>query len=80
MVMHEYRPEVVEGLLSYCYRRPIDQDVFKSNVVDFLNIGEKYDLPELKEKAEIFMISNMKNETFIEFLVAADLFKAGKAK
>ena len=80
MIMDEYRSEVVEGLLSFCYRRPLDQDVFEANVVEFLNIGEKYDLPGLKVKAEIFMISNMKKETFIEFLVAADLFKAGKVK
>jgi len=80
MIMDEYRPEVVEGLLSFCYRRPLDQEVFEANVVDFLNIGEKYDLPDLKVKAEIFMITNMKKETFIEFLVAADLFKAGKVK
>merc|ERR1719427_869463 len=80
MIMDEYRPEVVEGFLSHCYRRPIDQEVFEANVVDFLNIGEKYNLPDLKVKAEIFMISNMRKETFIEFLVAADLFEAGKVK
>jgi len=80
MMLDEYTPEVVESLLSHCYRRPLEESVFDANVVDFLNMGEKYDLPELKAKAEIFMISNMKKETFIEFLVAADLFEAPKVK
>ena len=70
----------MENLLCHCYCRPLRQDVFESNVVEFLNIGEKYDLPDLKSKAEIFMISNMKKETLIEFLVASDLFKASKVK
>ena len=80
MIMDEYKPEVVQGLLSHCYCRPLDQDVFEANVVEYLNIGEKYDLPDLKAKAEIFMISNMKQETCIEFLVAGDLFNAEKVK
>jgi len=80
MMMDEYTPEVVENLLSHCYRRPLEENVFHANVVDFLNIGEKYDLSDLKDKAEIFMISNMKKETFIEFLVSSDLFKAPKVK
>ena len=80
MIMDEYSPEVVENLLCHCYCRPLSQDVFEVNVVEFLNIGEKYDLPDLKAKAEIFMISNMKKETLIEFLVASDLFKASKVK
>jgi len=80
MFMDEYRPEVVEGLLSHCYRSPLKQDVFEANVVEYLNIAEKYDLPDLKVKAEIFMISNMKKETLIEFIVAADLFNATKVK
>ena len=70
MNLDEYRPEVVEGLLSHFYRRPINQDVFEANVVEYLNIGEKYDLPVLKAKAEIFMISNIKKETVLEYLVA----------
>jgi len=80
MMLDEYTPEVVENLLSHCYRRPLDKSVFDANVVDFLEMGEIYDLPELKSKAEIFMISNMKKETFIDFLVAGDLFKAPKVK
>ena len=45
-------------------------------------VSKKYDLPDLKAKAEIFifMISNMKKETFFEFLVGADLFKAVHVK
>jgi len=80
MTMDEHTPEVVKNLLNHCYRRPLEESVFDAYVVEFLNIGEKYDLPDLKLKAEIFMISNMKNETFIEFLVASDLFKAPKVK
>jgi len=80
MNFDEYKPEVVDNLLRYCYFQPLEKNVFEENVIEFLNIGEKYNLSELKEKAEFFMIANMKKETVMEFLVAGDLFAAGQVK
>jgi len=80
MNLDEYKPEVVDNLLRHCYLQPVEENVFEKNVIEFLNIGEKYNLSELKEKAEHFMISNMKKETVIEFLLAGDLFVADQVK
>jgi len=80
MNLEEYKPEVVDNLLRYCYLQPLENNVFEENVIEFLNISEKYNLSELKEKAELFMISNMKKETVIEFLEAGDLFAASGVK
>ena len=80
IIMDEYSSDVVENLIDFLYRRPMKEDSFQENLVNFLNIGEKYDLPELKWKAEIAMISSLDKDTFAEFLLAADLFRAKKLK
>ena len=80
MLLDEYKPEVVRNLINYFYRKQLEEDVFEDNVAEFLNIGEKYDLPQLKTKAELSMITNLGKETFIEYLIAGDLFKAAKLK
>ena len=80
IIMDEYSSHFVENLINFLYRRPVKEDVFQENLVDFLNIGEVYDLPELKWKAEIAMISSLDKDTFAEFLLAADLFRAKKLK
>jgi len=80
MILDEYKPEVVDNLLRHCYLQPLEENVFEENVTEFLNIGEKYGLQDLKAKAELFMISNMNKETVIEFLEAGHLFAAVQVK
>ena len=80
MFLDEYKPDVVQNLINYFYRKELEEEAFKDNVAEFLNIGEKYDLPMLKTKAELYMITNLGKETFIDYLIAGDLFKAAKLK
>ena len=80
MFLDEYKSEVVQNMIKYFYRKPLEEEVFNNNVVEFLNIGEKYDLPKLKSKAELSRITNLSKETYIEYLIAGDLFKAAKLK
>ena len=76
MFLDEYKSEVVQNMIKYFYRKPLEEEVFNNNVVEFL----KYDLPKLKSKAELSMITNLSKETYIEYLIAGDLFKAAKLK
>ena len=80
MFLDEYKSEVVQNMIKYFYRKPLEEEVFNNNVVEFQNIGEKYDLPKLKSKAELSMITNLSKETYIEYLIAGYLFKAAKLK
>ena len=80
MFLDEYRPEVVKNLINYFYRKQLEEEVFNDNVTEFLNIAEKYDLPKLKTNAELVIITTLSKETFTEYLIAGDLFKAAKLK
>jgi len=80
IIMDEFSSDVVENFINFLYQKPMKGDVFQKNLVDFLGIGEVYDLPELKWKAEISMISGLDKDTFAEFFLAADLLRAEKLK
>jgi len=80
MILNEFKPEVIEVLINFFYRRPLDSEVLSENAVEFLNIGEQYDLPPLKAKAEMTMMANLNKETFLDFFIAGDLYAAAKIK
>ena len=80
MILNEFKPEVIEVLINFFYRRPLDSEVLSENAVEFLNIGEQYDLPSLKARAEMTMMANLNKETFLDFFIAGVLFAAAKVK
>jgi len=80
MKVDEHKPDVIKNLVKYCYRRPIDGKVFEDNLIEFLEVGEKFDLPQLKLKAELSMVSILNKENFIDMMIAGDLYGAEKVK
>jgi len=80
MKVDEHKPEVIKNLIKYCYGQPIEEEVFKNNLFEFLEVGEKFDLPLLKLRTELAMISILNKETFIDILIAGDLYGGEKVK
>jgi len=80
MKVDEHKPDVIKNLVKYCYRQPIDGKVFEDNLIEFLEVGEKFDLPQLKLKAELSMVSILNKENFIDMMIAGDLYGAEKVK
>ena len=52
----------------------------KENVVSFLDLGEKYDLPGLKAIAEQAMIAMLDKENMLSFFLAGDLYQGEKIR
>jgi len=80
MKVDEHKPEVIKNLIKYCYRQPLEEEVFKNNLFEFLEVGEKFDLPLLKLRTELAMISILNKENFIDILIAGDLYGGEKVK
>jgi len=80
MKVDEHKPEVIKNLIKYCYRQPLEEEVFKNNLFEFLEVGEKFDLPLLKLRTELAMISILNKESFIDILIASDLYGGEKVK
>ena len=57
------------------YLEEVEEGLLEQEVVAFLELGEQYQVKKLKELAEDRMLSSLKKENMIEFLLAADMFR-----
>eukprot|EP00092_Neocalanus_flemingeri_P023848 GFUD01025873.1.p1 GENE.GFUD01025873.1~~GFUD01025873.1.p1 ORF type:complete len:273 (+),score=57.89 GFUD01025873.1:101-820(+) len=64
---------VAENLVKYLYTGQVDPEVLNENSVSFLELGEKYDMAELKSMAEQVMIANLDKDNMLSFFLAGDL-------
>jgi len=71
---------VGKAFVRFMYLEEVEEDLLKQEVVVFLEIGEKYQVESLKELAEDWMLKNLNKDNMVNFLVAADTFRAGRIK
>ena len=71
---------VAECFVKYFYTGHVEEECLKENVVSFLDLGEKYDLPGLKAIAEQAMIAMLDKENMLSFFLAGDLYQGGKIR
>ena len=62
-------------LTRYIYLEEIEEGILKEEVVAFLELGEKYQVEQLKELAEENMLQLLEKENMVNFLVAGDMFR-----
>ncbi|XP_043287880.1 BTB and MATH domain-containing protein 40-like [Venturia canescens] len=65
----DIRAEVFEAFLKYLYTRKID---LKKNVTEFLVVADKYEVCELKDLCEKYMLKNLSEQNVVEYLLIAD--------
>eukprot|EP00092_Neocalanus_flemingeri_P000589 GFUD01000625.1.p1 GENE.GFUD01000625.1~~GFUD01000625.1.p1 ORF type:complete len:334 (+),score=81.24 GFUD01000625.1:45-1046(+) len=75
-----FNETVVENLIKYFYTGNVDEEVLKENAVSFLDLGERYDMAELKVMVEQVMIANLDKENMVNFFLAGDLYKGVKIR
>eukprot|EP00092_Neocalanus_flemingeri_P023849 GFUD01025874.1.p1 GENE.GFUD01025874.1~~GFUD01025874.1.p1 ORF type:complete len:354 (+),score=90.93 GFUD01025874.1:67-1062(+) len=66
---------VAESFVKYFYTGQVDKEIMNENSVSFLNLGEQYDLAELKAMAEQAMIANLDQGNMVSFFLAGDLYQ-----
>ena len=71
----KFSAEVGESFVKSLYTDEIDEEVFVREVVTFLQLGEMYNLENLKIKAENKMIELLVKENMVEFLLASELHR-----
>ena len=57
------------------YLEEVEAGLLEQEVVAFLELGEQYQVNQLKELAEDTMVKSLKRDNMIEFLLAADMFR-----
>ena len=70
--------EVGRAFVKFIYTGELEEDMLKEQAVAFLELGNKYDVQELKDLAEQEMPKQLDRKNMVEFLYIGDLFNANK--
>ena len=68
--------EVGRAFVRYIYTGELEQDVLKENAPAFLNMGEMYNLEEMKEKAEKELLSQLEKENMVDMISLGEAYRA----
>jgi len=75
LVLESYPEDVINSFLKFIYTGDIDEEVMSENCVIFFELGEKYDMEDLKVVAEQTMISSLNPENMISFFKAGQMLR-----
>ena len=68
--------EVGKAFVEYIYTAKLDKDLLEREAISFLEMGDKYQVPGLKELAEDEMIDQLNRENMVHLLALSDLYRA----
>jgi len=75
LVLESFPEDVVNSFLRFIYTGDMDEKVMSENCAIYLELGEKYDMQDLKGVAEQAMISSLNPENMISFFKAGQLLR-----
>merc|ERR1712004_134598 len=68
--------EVGRAFVEFIYTAKLDKKVLAKEAVSFLELGDKYQVPGLKELAEEEMMTQLSRENMVKLLAISDLYRA----
>ena len=68
--------EVGLAFIEFIYTGELDERALEANSVALLELGEKYDVQELKDLAEVELLHQLDKNNMVEFVSLGDLFNA----
>ena len=74
----ELTAEVGRAFVKYVYTGELENGLLKDQAWAFLELGEKYDVQELKDLAEVELLNQLTKENMVESVSLGDLFHANK--
>ena len=69
--------EIGRAFLQFIYTGRLKENLLKEHAPSFLELGEKYQMEELKEVAEKEMLEQLDKQNMVKFLSVGDFFNAG---
>ena len=70
--------EVGRSFVKYLYTGELEENILKEQTLAFLELGQKYDIQELKDLAEQELLEQLDRKNMVEFVFMGDLFSAEK--
>ena len=74
----ELREEMGRAFVKYLYTGKLEEDILKEEALAFLELGNKYDVQELKDLAEAELLVQLNKNNMVKFLSIGDTFNATK--
>ena len=74
----ELPEEVGQAFVKYMYTSHLEEDMLKEEALAFLELGNKYDVQELKDLAEGEMLKQLDKKNMVKFVSIGDHFNANK--
>ena len=68
--------EVGRAFVRFIYTGDLEEDVLKENAPAFLEMGDMYELQELKNLAETEMLSQLTKENMLQMILLGEIFRA----
>jgi len=68
--------EVGRAFVEFIYTAKLDKEILAKEAVSFLELGDKYQMPGLKELAEEEMMAQLCRENMVKLLAISDLYRA----
>ena len=72
--------EIGRAFLQFIYTGRLKENLLKEHAPSFLELGEKYQMEELKEVAEKEMLEQLDKQNMVKFLSVGDFFNAGELR
>ena len=69
--------QIGRAFLRFIYTGEMNENLLKEHAPAFLELGEKYQMEELKEVAEKEMLEQLDKQNMVKFLSVGDFFNAG---
>ena len=69
--------QIGRAFLRFIYTGQLNENLLKEHAPAFLELGEKYQMEELKEVAEKEMLEQLDKQNMVKFLSVGDFFNAG---
>ena len=74
----ELTEEIGQAFVKYIYTGKPEEDILKEEALAFLELGNKYDIQELKDFAEAELLVQLNKNNMVKFLSIGDTFNATK--
>ena len=74
----ELSGEVGQAFVRFIYIGELEEDKLKEHALAFLELGNKYQMEELKDLAEAELLVQLNKKNMVEFVFIGDLFHAKK--
>ena len=68
--------EVGRAFVEFIYTAKVDKAILAKEALSLLEVGDKYQVPGLKELAEEEMMKQLSRENMVKLLAISDLYRA----